>query len=156
MHILLPETDNCPSWIRGRERMTVANISWSISTKEFCGPQRGSNPWSPGLQSDAHQTEPPRRQFMVIFLYNPNILVWTHMTIFLYNLYIFVWIHMIIFLYNLYIFLTLMVCSCWGFMVQSTQWGHIKRSQFTKPHFYLAGLVLHGVNQHCAHSFPRN
>ena len=34
MHILSPETDNCPSWISGRERMTVENISWSISTKE--------------------------------------------------------------------------------------------------------------------------
>ena len=33
MHILSPETDNCPSWIRGMERMTVENISWSISTK---------------------------------------------------------------------------------------------------------------------------
>ena len=34
VHILSPETDNCPSWISGRERMTVENISWSISTKE--------------------------------------------------------------------------------------------------------------------------
>ena len=22
-------------------------------------------------------------------------------------------------------------CLCWGFMAQSTQWGHVKRSQFT-------------------------
>ena len=29
VHILLPETDNCPSWISGRERMTTENISWS-------------------------------------------------------------------------------------------------------------------------------
>ena len=34
VHILSPETDNCPSWISGRERMTVENISWSISMKE--------------------------------------------------------------------------------------------------------------------------
>ena len=34
VHILSPETDNCPSWISGRERMTVENISWSISAKE--------------------------------------------------------------------------------------------------------------------------
>ena len=27
MHILSPETDNCPSWISGRERMTVAWFS---------------------------------------------------------------------------------------------------------------------------------
>ena len=29
VHIRLPETDNCPSWISGRERMTIENISWS-------------------------------------------------------------------------------------------------------------------------------
>ena len=52
MHILSPETDNCPSWISGRERMIVENISWSISTKECCRPQRGLNPRPPGLQSD--------------------------------------------------------------------------------------------------------
>ena len=48
VHILSPETDNCPSWISGRERMTVENISWSISTKECCRPRRGSNPRPPG------------------------------------------------------------------------------------------------------------
>ena len=52
MHIISPETDNCPSWISGRERMTVDNISWSISTKECCRPRRGLNPRPPGLQSD--------------------------------------------------------------------------------------------------------
>ena len=26
LHILLPETDNCLSWISGRERMTIENI----------------------------------------------------------------------------------------------------------------------------------
>ena len=60
MHILLPETDNCPSWISRRERMTVENISWSITTKECCRPQLGSNPRPPGLQLDAHPTEPLR------------------------------------------------------------------------------------------------
>ena len=29
MQILSSETDNCPSWISRRERMTVENISWS-------------------------------------------------------------------------------------------------------------------------------
>ena len=58
MHILSPETDNCPSWISGRERMTVENISWSVSTKEYCQPPRGLNPRPPGLQSSAHPTEP--------------------------------------------------------------------------------------------------
>ena len=52
VHILSPETDNCPSWISGRERMTEENISWSISTKECCRPRRGLNPRPPGLQSD--------------------------------------------------------------------------------------------------------
>ena len=52
MHILSPETDNCPSWISGRERMTVENNSWSISTKECCRPRRELNPRPPGLQSD--------------------------------------------------------------------------------------------------------
>ena len=54
VHILSPETDNCPSWISGRERMTVENISWSISTKECCRPRGGGglNPRPPGLQSD--------------------------------------------------------------------------------------------------------
>ena len=53
MHILSPETDNCPSWISSRERMTVENISWSISTKECCWPRRGLNPRPPSLQSDS-------------------------------------------------------------------------------------------------------
>ena len=59
VHILSPETDKCPSWISGRERMTVENISWSISTKECCRPRRGLNPRPPGLQSDG-ASEPPR------------------------------------------------------------------------------------------------
>ena len=60
LHILSPKTDNCPFWISGRERMTVENILWSISTKECCWPQRGSNPWPLGLQLDAHPTAPLR------------------------------------------------------------------------------------------------
>ena len=23
------------------------------------------------------------------------------------------------------------ICLCWGFTAQSTQWGHVERSQFT-------------------------
>ena len=41
VHILSPETDNCPSWISERERMTTKNISWSISMKECCTPSGG-------------------------------------------------------------------------------------------------------------------
>ena len=33
MHILLPLIDNCPTWISGREIMTLEIISWPISTK---------------------------------------------------------------------------------------------------------------------------
>ena len=33
VHILSPITDNYPSWIRVRERVTIDMISWSISTK---------------------------------------------------------------------------------------------------------------------------
>ena len=58
MHILSPETDNCPSWISRRERMTVENISWSISAKECCRPQRGLNPQPPGLQLDGASNWP--------------------------------------------------------------------------------------------------
>ena len=52
-------TDNCPSWISGRERMTVEIISWSISTKECCRMWR-SNPRPSAYQADAHPTELPR------------------------------------------------------------------------------------------------
>ena len=69
MLILSPETDNCPSWVSGRERMTVENISWSLSTKECCRPRRGSNPRPPGLQSNAHPTEPPRPAVCVDYMH---------------------------------------------------------------------------------------
>ena len=51
-------TTACPSWISGRERKTIKNISWSISTNKCCRPRRGLNPWPPGLQSDGALTEP--------------------------------------------------------------------------------------------------
>ena len=57
VHIHVPETDNCPSWISRRERMTIENISWSISMKECCQTRLGSNSW-PDHQSDIYVTEP--------------------------------------------------------------------------------------------------
>ena len=66
VHILSPETDNCPSWINGRERMTVENISWSISTKE-CADFGGD--WTRDLlvsSRTAHPTEPPRPAGLVL------------------------------------------------------------------------------------------
>ena len=44
VHILLPESDKCPSWISESERKTVESISWSISTKEYYWMQWD---WSP-------------------------------------------------------------------------------------------------------------
>ena len=62
VHILSPETDNCPSWIRGREKMTVENISWSIASKEWCRICGESNLRLPDtcIQADLHPTEPSR------------------------------------------------------------------------------------------------
>ena len=54
--ILSPVTDNCPSWISRRERMTVEKISWSVSTKEWCQPG-ASNTQPSDYQLDAHLTE---------------------------------------------------------------------------------------------------
>ena len=56
VHILSSVTDNCPSWIRGREI-----ISWPISTKECCRTW-GSNPrlrTRSAYQTDAHTVELP-------------------------------------------------------------------------------------------------
>ena len=57
VHILLPVTDNFPSWISGGERMTIENISWSISTKKLLRILPGLNPQPPDHQSEAHATE---------------------------------------------------------------------------------------------------
>ena len=67
MHILSPETDNfarnwqLPFLISGKERMTVENSSWSISTKECCRPSgcRTRNLLIT-QQSNAHPTELPK------------------------------------------------------------------------------------------------
>ena len=60
MYILLIESDNCPSWINRRERMTTENISWSISPEACCQTWWGSNPWPPDYESDPHPIEPLR------------------------------------------------------------------------------------------------
>ena len=78
VHILSPETDNYPSWINWRERMTVENISWSISTKECCRPQRGLNPWPSSLQSDGDPTEPPRPATLAKSVGTGNGTPWNH------------------------------------------------------------------------------
>ena len=59
VHILSPETDNCPSWISGRERMTLENISWSNLQERMLPTRRGLNPQPSDHESDAHPTEPP-------------------------------------------------------------------------------------------------
>ena len=63
VHILLPETDNCPSWISGRERMTSENISWSNLHERILLKRRESNLQPPDHQSDVHPTEPPRPEW---------------------------------------------------------------------------------------------
>ena len=63
VHILSPQTDNCPSWISRMERMTVENISWSIATKEGCRTWRGSNPQLPDHQLDVHRSWPKLHMF---------------------------------------------------------------------------------------------
>ena len=57
MHILSQVTDNFPSWISGRERMTVEKISWSISTKEW-DRTGAANSWSPVEHASNWATEP--------------------------------------------------------------------------------------------------
>ena len=50
-----------PSWISGRERMTVENVSCSLSMSECCLTRRGSSPRPPDHSgSDVRRTEPPR------------------------------------------------------------------------------------------------
>ena len=43
VHILSLVTDNCPCWIRGREKMVVESFSWPNSTKA-CWRTCGTNP----------------------------------------------------------------------------------------------------------------
>ena len=50
VHILTPETDNCPYWISGRERMTVENISSSNFHERMLLTRWGSNPQPPDHQ----------------------------------------------------------------------------------------------------------
>ena len=57
VHSLSQETDKMPCWIRRKERVTVENISWSISMKECCWTGKELNPRPPDHQSDVHPTE---------------------------------------------------------------------------------------------------
>ena len=77
VHILSSETDNCPSWISGRERMTLENISWLISTKECCWPRRGLNPRPPGLQLDGASNW--ATEALYLKLCNRTLVVWPGM-----------------------------------------------------------------------------
>ena len=55
VYILLPETDNCPSWISDRRKHFMINLH-----ERMLPTRRGSNPQAPGHQSTAHPAEPPR------------------------------------------------------------------------------------------------
>ena len=48
-------TDNRPSWISIREKMTVENISWSNLNERMLPIRRASNPQPLDNESDAHQ-----------------------------------------------------------------------------------------------------
>ena len=52
LRIVLSVTDNCPSWISGRGRITAQMISWSVSTK-FCD-WAGIRTWDPWICSQTH------------------------------------------------------------------------------------------------------
>ena len=60
LSILTPVTDNCPSWISGRERIAVQIISWPISKKECCRTW-GLNPRPSAYRANAHPIELPLR-----------------------------------------------------------------------------------------------
>ena len=47
VHILSPETDNCPSWISWRKRITAENISWSNLYKKMLPTRQGQTSWLP-------------------------------------------------------------------------------------------------------------
>ena len=61
VYILSPETDNSPSWISRRERMTVENISWSNLHERMLPTRSGLNPqltsWSPVRRASNWATE---------------------------------------------------------------------------------------------------
>ena len=46
VHIILPETDNCPSWISGREGMTIENIPWSNLYERMLAGVEPATSWS--------------------------------------------------------------------------------------------------------------
>ena len=71
VYILSPETDKYPSWISGRKRMAVENISWSNLHERILLTWRGSNPQPPDHQLDAHPTKPPRQATNQRDLYIP-------------------------------------------------------------------------------------
>ena len=68
MHILLQETDNCPSWIGARERTTVENIS--RSWKNVAGPGRDR---TRDLLITSPKTEPLRLPDKVLFFQQKSI-----------------------------------------------------------------------------------
>ena len=65
----LQKTDNCPSWISGRETMTIENISWSNLHEKLLPDPAVSNPQPSFHQSDANLTELPRPATVVITFY---------------------------------------------------------------------------------------
>ena len=82
----LSASPHCPSWISSRERMTIENISWSISTKECCLLWRRLNRRPPVSSRTVHPTDPPRQAMIDCFIYkkiniigtlNNKLIIWT-------------------------------------------------------------------------------
>ena len=68
--ISLPITDNCPSWISGRERMVVEFFSLpNLNERMFCRAW-GSNPRLSAYKADAHPIELPRPAVTSWYLFN--------------------------------------------------------------------------------------
>ena len=80
MHILSPETDNCPSWISRRERITEENISWSNLYERMLSTWWVLNPQPPDHKWEAHELSwavsmgggIPKRNFGPISITKPN------------------------------------------------------------------------------------
>ena len=126
VHILSPETDNSPSWISGRERMTVENISCSISTKECCRPRRGWNPRPPGLQSDGASSWATEADNIDNDSYNDNLTVTTFTN------------------YARVLYLILYRNICFGYLLEWPQWGD--SDKYPKHTYYGKIRINHGLS----------
>ena len=57
----LAETDDCPSWISRRERMTIENIKFHISKKKMLPTQQGLNQQPQMCIQLSHRGQPKKK-----------------------------------------------------------------------------------------------